>query len=48
MIPFWHFGTNARKPTLQENLRAFKIVGILLLSVTVAYATIALIVFGHL
>lgn len=48
MIPFWHFGTTGRKPTLQENLRAFRIVGILLLSVTVAYIIIALLVFGHL
>lgn len=48
MIPFWHFGEYRRKPTLQENIRAFKIVGILLLSVTVVYVIIALLVFGHL
>lgn len=48
MIPFWHFETTRRKPTLQENVRAFKIVGILLLSVAVAYVIIALLVFGHL
>jgi hypothetical protein len=48
MIPFWHFGTSPRKPTLQENVRVFKIVGIFLLSVAVAYVIIALLVFGHL
>jgi hypothetical protein len=47
MIPFWHFGT-MRKPTRQENLRAFRIVGALLLFVLLAYGAIALTVFGHL
>ncbi len=48
MIPFWHFGESRRKPTLQENLRAFKVVGIFLASVVIAYTVIALLVFGHL
>jgi hypothetical protein len=48
MTPFWNNFTNGRKPTLQENVRAFKIVGIFLLSVAVAYVIIALLVFGHL
>lgn len=48
MINFWHFGANNRKPTLQENLRVFRIVGIFLLSVFLIYGLIAFTVFGHL
>jgi len=47
MIPFWDFGTN-KKPTRQENMRAFRIVFWFLVSVAVVYAVIALSVFGHL
>jgi len=48
MIHFWNFGVGRRKPTLQENMRAFKFVGIFLLSVVVLYSIVAFSVFGHL
>lgn len=43
-----HVLTNGHKPTLQENVRAFRFLGVFLGSVTVAYIVIALLVFGHL
>jgi hypothetical protein len=43
-----HVLTNRHKPTLQENVRAFRFVGIFLAFVTAAYIVIALLVFGHL
>ncbi len=48
MIPFWNITDSKRRPTLQENVRGFKIVGILLLAVAVAYIVIAFSIFGHL
>jgi hypothetical protein len=42
-----HILTNGHNPTLQENVRAFRFLGIFLASVTVVYIVIALIVFGH-
>lgn len=48
MKSFWLFVESRRKPTLKENTRAFKIVGIFLASVVITYTVIALLVFGHL
>jgi hypothetical protein len=48
MNSFWHFLNNYRKPTLQENVRGFRILGIFLLIVLLVYSLIALTVFGHL
>lgn len=47
MIPFWHFGKQ-RPLTRQENLRAFRIVAILLVATFAVYAVVALLLFGHL
>lgn len=48
MIPSSPLREFRHKPTLQENTRAFKVVGIFLASVVIAYTVIALLVFGHL
>jgi hypothetical protein len=48
MIPFWHFGQRKRPFTRQENLRAFRIAFIVLVSTFAAYAIVAWLVFGHL
>ena len=43
-----HILTNGRKPTLQENVRAFRFLGIFLVFVPASYIALALLVFGHL
>jgi hypothetical protein len=47
MIPFWHFEPG-RRPTHEENLRAFRIVFYFALGVALLYGIVALSVFGHL